>query len=96
MDGIYIPKVLMTTSYPLPTALQATLAPSEPTCYSQAIKTEEWRATMAPEFGGTWTLVPVKPGSNIVGWKSVYKVKQRSDGTIDRYKARLVAKGFHQ
>ena len=96
MDGIYKPKVLMTTSYPLPTALQATLAPSEPTCYLQATKTEEWRATMAPEFGGTWTLVPVKPGSNIVGRKWVYKVKQRSDGYHWAVQARLVAKGFHQ
>jgi hypothetical protein len=28
--------------------------------------------------------------------KWVYKLKQKSDGTIDRYKARLVAKGFEQ
>ena len=26
----------------------------------------------------------------------MYKVKRKSDGTIDRYKARLVAKGFEQ
>jgi hypothetical protein len=26
----------------------------------------------------------------------VYKIKKKTDGTIDRYKARLVAKGFKQ
>lgn len=62
MDGIYIPKVLMTTRYLLPTSLQATLAPPKPICYSQTIKTEEWRAAMALEFDalqhqGTSTLV---------------------------------------
>lgn len=61
----------------------------------------EWRAAMALEFDalqcqGTWTLVPFKPGSNVVGCKWAYKVKQRSDGTIERHKAHLVAKGFHQ
>uniref|UniRef100_A0A2N9JBG9 Reverse transcriptase Ty1/copia-type domain-containing protein n=1 Tax=Fagus sylvatica TaxID=28930 RepID=A0A2N9JBG9_FAGSY len=35
-------------------------------------------------------------GKTAIGCKWVYKIKTRSDGTIDGYKARLVAKGFTQ
>jgi hypothetical protein len=41
-------------------------------------------------------LVPAKSGANIVDCKWVYKIKRKSDDTIDRYKARLVVKGFKQ
>jgi hypothetical protein len=44
----------------------------------------------------TWHLVPEKEGENLIDCKWVYKIKRRSDGSIDRYKARLVAKGFKQ
>jgi hypothetical protein len=44
----------------------------------------------------TWTLVPPKPGVNIIDCKWVFKVKKHADGSIERYKARLVAKGFKQ
>ena len=36
------------------------------------------------------------PGKSVVGCKWIYKIKIRSDGSIERYKARLVAKGFTQ
>ena len=35
-------------------------------------------------------------GKTAIGCKWVYKIKTRSDGTVDCYKARLVARGFTQ
>jgi hypothetical protein len=45
---------------------------------------------------GTWHLVPPQPGLNVVDCKWVFKMKQKSDGSVDLYKARLVARGFKQ
>lgn len=44
----------------------------------------------------TWHLVPPRKGKNLIDCKWVFRIKRKSDGTIDRYKARLVAKGFKQ
>ncbi|KAJ8753872.1 hypothetical protein K2173_000126 [Erythroxylum novogranatense] len=50
----------------------------------------------ALESNGTWEVVPLPSGKVPIGCKWVYKVKYRSDGTMERYKARLVAKGYNQ
>ena len=44
----------------------------------------------------TWDLVTLPPGKSVVGCKWIYKIKTRSDRSIERYKTRLVAKSFTQ
>lgn len=44
----------------------------------------------------TWTLVELPKGKKAVGCKWIFKMKFKSDGTLERHKARLVAKGYTQ
>jgi Reverse transcriptase (RNA-dependent DNA polymerase) len=69
--------------------------------FLQAQTLPEWRKAMAEEIEAlahnhTRTLVVPSPDQRVIGYKWVYKIKRRADGSIERYKARLVAKGFHQ
>lgn len=56
---------------------------------------------MSTEFSalldnGTWDVVSLDSSSNVIGYKWVFHIKHKPDGSIDKFKARLVAKGFHQ
>jgi hypothetical protein len=46
------------------------------------------------ERTSTWDLVPCPPRVCSITCKWVYKVKTRSDGSLECYKARLIARGF--
>nr|KYP50410.1 Retrovirus-related Pol polyprotein from transposon TNT 1-94 [Cajanus cajan] len=73
----------------------------EPKNTKQALASDTWLAAMKQEYNallnnGTWTLVSLPPNKTAIGCKWVFRIKENSDGTVNKYKARLVAKGFHQ
>jgi len=50
----------------------------------------------ALQTNNTWTIITLPPGKSAIGCRWVYKVKHKSDGSIESFKARLVTKGFNQ
>ncbi|PNX88255.1 retrovirus-related Pol polyprotein from transposon TNT 1-94, partial [Trifolium pratense] len=74
---------------------------TEPNTYAEACMSEHWQSAMRAELealakNGTWKFVDLPSHVKPIGSKWVYKVKHKSDGSIERYKARLVAKGYNQ
>lgn len=74
---------------------------TEPSSYKEASTDPIWVEAMntelkALENNHTWDLVSLPPGKKCIGSKWVYRVKLKSDGSLERCKARLVAKGFNQ
>ncbi|MCO5614224.1 hypothetical protein L7F22_068504 [Adiantum nelumboides] len=65
----------------------------EPTCFQEAIGKSEWESAMDDEMDAlvkndTWDLVRLPSGKKAIGSKWVYKVKCKSDGSVERYKAK--------
>ena len=82
-------------------SLIATTCNEEPLTFEDAFDDPLWINAMQSEMdsihrNGTWELCELPKGKNVIGTKWVYKIKRKSDGSIDRYKARLVAKGYAQ
>lgn len=84
--------------------LHVALLAIEPKTYKQAIECNEnkkWIAAMKDEYqslvkNDTWKLVERPKDRNIVDNRWIFKIKQNTNGLVERYKARLVARGFSQ
>jgi histone deacetylase 1/2 len=96
-DGIHKSKVY--TDGTIRYGLSAVSA--EPRSIKEAMADPHWKNAMDTEYSAlmknkTWHLVPPKEGRNIIDSKWVFKIKTKSDGSIDCYKGRLIAKGYKQ
>lgn len=65
----------------------------EPQFYQVTVKYSHWREAMANELDAmglnhTWSVVNLPKGKHSIGCKQVYKIKYKSNRSIDRYKAR--------
>ncbi|KAH9802307.1 hypothetical protein KPL71_001337 [Citrus sinensis] len=81
--------------------IEKALSLETPSSVVEALSDKNWKLAMHDEFHAliknqTWCLVPPEQNMKLVGNKWMFRVKQNSDGTINKYKARLVAKGFLQ
>jgi hypothetical protein len=67
----------------------------------EASSIPEWQLAMLEELSalertGTWDIVPLPSNVVPITCKWVFRVKIKSNGSIERYKSRLVAHGFQQ
>lgn len=73
----------------------------EPNSYAQVVKDIKWMEAMAVEVASleannTWSLTFLPVHKKPIGYKWVCIIKNKIDGSIERYKARLLTKGFTQ
>jgi hypothetical protein len=77
---------------------------SDPNTFDEAMTRsdwEQWRVAVGAELDAmvnqqVFKLVPKTERLKPISCRWVFRVKRKSDGSVDRYKARLVAKGFTQ
>ena len=62
-------------------------------------ESDRWHEAAVEEYLGCtvcWDIVPLPAGKKAIPSKWVFTLKERLDGSVERYKARIVAKGFQQ
>ncbi|KAI4352252.1 hypothetical protein L6164_006522 [Bauhinia variegata] len=73
----------------------------EPANFTEAMRDPCWRVVMREEIQAlennkTWITTHLPPRKKALGCKWVYKAKQKSDGSVERFKAQLAILSNHQ
>ena len=82
-------------------ALMSHIIDSEPSNYKEATDQQEWRDAMMEEYqsimkNDVWEIVSRPKGESMVTWRWIYKIKQASNGSIEKHKALFMLSGFSQ
>ena len=72
---------------------------TEPSSFKEAVEDPTWVDTMVEEYdsiirNNVWEIVPRPVGKSVVGSRWIYKVKQATEWSVEKYKARFVSRGF--
>jgi len=64
----------------------------EPTTYKTTFQDPKWHLAMQEEYNAllhnqTWSFIPLPANILAIGCKWVFRVKENSDGTVNKYKA---------
>ena len=71
----------------------------EPSYFEESMQQLVWVNAMVEENesiirNNAWEVVPRPMGMSVIGSRWMYKVKQETYGSMEKYKARFVARGF--
>ena len=80
-------------------ALMTKCIMTKPSSFEEVVQEPIWVDAMVEEYNSivrnsAWDIVPRPVGKSVVGSRWIYKVKQATDGSVDKYKARFVSWGF--
>ena len=74
---------------------------TEPSSFEEAVQQKIWVDAMVEEYdsiieNNAWEFFPRSVGKSVVGSRWIYKVKQKVDGSVEKYKPRFVARDSHK
>jgi hypothetical protein len=72
---------------------------SVPRNLQEALSDPKWKTAMQEEMKAlhknkTWDLVKLPNENKVFGCKSMFTIKHKSNGSMEKYKVTFVAKGF--